>query len=126
MTEARINLVLRKDALDKLKDPRVPGQLRNYEIEYKLEQKYHETWIVAEWCPFNGTNCAYFEHASLSDLTEALANNVQHNSPNHVLTRIATQIEEKKREKGSKLKKLFAWMRMVKNGYLEGIDGDGI
>ena len=123
---SEVHLILREAALILLEDPRIPGRLRNYEIEYRLEQALQGTWVVAEWCPFNGTSCAYFEHASLPDLSEALANNKAGGYPDHVIRKIEEQLNKKKAEKGAKLKQAFINIRMAKQGYLSGTYGDGI
>lgn len=47
-----------------------PNRIRNYEMESNLGSPGE--FIVAEWCPFNGIHCSYFEHATLKDLNTAL------------------------------------------------------
>jgi hypothetical protein len=54
---AAVQFVKRADALESLKDVHTV-RARNYELEQTLSDVFGGTWVVTDWCPFNGRFCA--------------------------------------------------------------------
>jgi hypothetical protein len=68
-------LVSRSAALEFLRVP-TNRSLRNYELEEGLERSFpvssELTWVISDWCPYNGVHCTYFNYAPRGVLEETL------------------------------------------------------
>lgn len=65
-------LIPRDEALNLLGE-KPDSRLRNYEIEHELHERDKDNeYVVAEWCPFNGIRCAFWEYADETWLEPAL------------------------------------------------------
>jgi hypothetical protein len=52
--------------------------LRNYEIEERLRRHLGHRWVVAEWCPFDGSTCDFRGFASVAELKDRAAAEMAH------------------------------------------------
>lgn len=52
-------------------------RMRNYEIEMLLGKTFGETdddsWVISEWCPFNGVHCSWVRHCPIAELDAIIA-----------------------------------------------------
>jgi hypothetical protein len=77
MTKERIEVVERaREVGIGVFDPRDSWErMRNYEIEYALNEdaaSYGDTWIVREWCPYDGIFCNFMKVAPKAELEKVL------------------------------------------------------
>lgn len=49
------------------------ARMRNYEIQGELEDLFGATWVISEWCPFNGIHTAWC-HVAPRAVREKTAN----------------------------------------------------
>jgi hypothetical protein len=86
-----IQLISRSDAETKLGGN--VRQLRNYEMELRLEEVTGQKFVISEWCPFNGVWCAWAEHMPIYQLRKMIEHS---RKTNKAVTQYLTEVMEKR------------------------------